>query len=109
MQKLKIHIKKADFNLGKYVEEDINKVVASTKSQNNFVEELQSNGHCVISVTANDIFLDRAKTVEVFKAMIKEQCKEESEETINGILELCCKAFETTCIFDKSRKNTTNS
>ena len=109
MQKLKVHIKKADFNLGKYVEEDIIKVVASTKSQNNFVEELQSNGHCVISVTAKDIFLDRAKTVESFKTMVEEQFEEESEETKNGIVELCCKAFETLCIFDKSRKNTTNA
>ena len=65
MKKVILGTKIADFKQGKFINEEVVAVVASTKSENNFKNEIKKSGRIVATEDSRDIFLDREKTLAI--------------------------------------------
>lgn len=107
MKQVNLTIKKATAIMGKdnkpevkFVEEKQVHVVASTKSQNNLIEELSASGNIVFGVSAQDLYLDKAKTRKYIDDMVSEQINDTviKQAVINQIY----KGLDLACVFDKN-------
>ena len=65
MKKVILGTKIADFKQGKFIDEEVVTVVASTKSQNNFTDEIKKSGRIIATETSRDIFLSKEKTLSI--------------------------------------------
>lgn len=66
-------------------------VVASTKSQNNLVEELQDKGNYVALLSAKEFYIDRNKALEFAKNLSSGMENEDQiAKAIIGALEVSC-------------------
>lgn len=86
--------------------EDFSIVVASTKSLNNAIEELEKNGYTVkrTSVKSVDFFVDSEIMVEINNVLHK-YCKEcEDDEIKTLVSEAIENAMKAACIFYKESK-----
>lgn len=99
MQKLKINVKTADFKAGKFIDETKTAVVASTKSQNNLVEEMKEQGYLVGKIVVEDLFLDKQATANAVAEMVAKQIKE--EEIAKAVVSHIVKALDGACVFKK--------
>lgn len=96
MQELTIKSRVANFKLGKYEEFTETKVVASTKSQNNLIEEMKiKQNKDVFSVVAKDFYLtkkdiDNGVNAMVDNANIKEELKPAVKEHLYNVLKNGC-------------------
>lgn len=82
------------------------RVVASTKSENNFVEELTTANKAPTSVVSTEIFFDKSKTAEAIANLTKSMLEGESEEVKKAVFDHIMKALDGACVFwkDLSRK-----
>lgn len=81
-------------------------VVASTKSLNNALEEIENNGYTVkmTSVKSIDFFVDSEIMVDI-NNVLQKYCKEcEDEEIKNLVSEAIENAMKAACIFYKESK-----
>lgn len=99
MQKLTIHTKTADFKAGKYIDEIITAVVASTKSQNNYLDELKEKGKVVASVVVKDFYLDKGKVLNAVKSLVNDLLINETAETKDATTAHIMDSLNRHCIF----------
>lgn len=99
MQKLTITTKTADFKAGKFIDETITAVVASTKSQNNLLEELAKAGKIVGTTTVKDFYLDKEKVKTVIENTVNEQLAKETDETKKATVAHIMDSLNRHCIF----------
>ena len=99
MQKLSIKTKTADFKAGKYVDENLTAVVASTKSQNNLLDDLRKSGKVITEVVVKDFFLDKEKVANVISQMCVELLPQESEAIQKATFAHIMDSLNKHCIF----------
>ena len=89
-----------------YKRETVYAVVASTKSQNNLIEEMKRQGQNVGTVKVEDLFLDKKATATAVAEMVENQLEKESEEVKKAVAYHILKALDGACVFykDMSRK-----
>lgn len=102
MKKVVIKTKKADFKQGKFIDESVTVVVASTKSQNNVVEELVKSGVIVTEQIEKDIYLDKQKTLDAVNKSIDEQISD--IETAECVKKHVASVLNIGCLFVKPKK-----
>lgn len=83
----------------KYETETSNHIVASTKSYNNLIENLKQENKIPTNSEVVDLFIDKAKTVNLIKDFISKEIndKETAEYVTNHII----KALDGACVFKK--------
>ena len=79
--------------------EIVSAVVASTKSQNNLIEEMKEQGKNVGTVKVEEIFLDKQATATAVAEMVAKQIKE--EEIAKAVVSHIVKALDGACVFKK--------
>lgn len=99
MQKVVISTKTADFKAGKYIDEKITAVVASTKSQNILLDELRSQGKVVSGVVVADLFVDDNKTTQALRKTFEEQGY--TGEVLEALVKHAHKALNGACMFKR--------
>ena len=99
MQKLTIKTKTADFKQGKFVDEELTAVVASTKSQNKLVEELQQSGKVVTDITVKDFFLDKNAVATVVSKMCVDLLPNEGGAIQKATYAHIMESLDKHCIF----------
>lgn len=82
------------------------RIVASTKSENNFVEELTAANKAPTSLVSTEFFLDKSETLKVIVDLVLKKLENESEEVHAGVIDHIMKALDSACVFwkDLSRK-----
>lgn len=82
------------------------RVVASTKSENNFVEELTAANKAPISLVSTEFFFDKLKTETAITNLTNSMLEKESEEVKKAAVDHIMKALDGACVFwkDLSRK-----
>lgn len=88
---------KPDF---KFEDEHRTEVVASTKSQNNLVDELRESGALVGKVEAKDLFMDKNKCEKHLRTMIEEQITD--EKLRKSVYNQIVKGLDLACVFEKN-------
>lgn len=102
MKKLIIHTKVADFKQGKFIEETKTAVVASTKSENNLIDEMKKEGVIVSEVIAKDFFLDKEKTLDGVNKVVDGLITDvETAKLVKAHLE---KVLNGGCLFKPEKK-----
>ena len=99
MQKLSINIKEVDFEQKKFVDKVEMAIVASTKSQNNLVDELKQQGKIVASVKVEELYLDKAKTRQAVADFVSTQISD--KVVCESIISHIVKALDGACVFKK--------
>ena len=99
MQKLTIKTKTADFKQGKYVDETLTAVVASTKSQNNLLDDLRKSGKVVTETAVKDFFFDKEKVAAVISKMCIDLLPNESEAIQKATYAHIMESLNKHCIF----------
>lgn len=105
MQKLIIQLNTptAEMKDGKPVvvikKESVSAIVASTKSQNNLIDEMKEQGKNVGTVKVEEIFLDKQATATAVAEMVSKQIKE--EEIAKAVCSHIVKALDGACVFKK--------
>ena len=99
MQKLSINIKEVDFEQKKFVDKVETAIVASTKSQNNLIDEMKEQGKIVASVKVEEIFLDKAKTRQAVADFVSTQVNDKA--VADSIISHIVKALDGACVFKK--------
>lgn len=85
-----------------YTNEQRTAVVASTKSRNNLVEEINEKGVDIVrNVHSTDIFLDYEIADEHIRAMVEKSFEKESDDVIDAICDHIKNALYMTCVFYK--------
>lgn len=84
------------FNPKTNKEEQNEYIVASTKTQNILVEQLQNDGYYVAVLGAKELYLDREKV----KSFAKDLCKDFEYDLTEEVL----KAFEVACLIKRLEK-----
>lgn len=79
--------------------ETVSAVVASTKSQNNLIEEMKEQGKNVGTVKVEEFFLDKQATANAVAEMVAKQIKE--EEIARAVVSHIVKALDGACVFKK--------
>lgn len=79
--------------------EIVSAVVASTKSQNNLIEEMKEQGKNVGTVKVEEFFLDKQTTANAVAEMVAKQIKE--EEIAKAVVSHIVKALDGACVFKK--------
>jgi len=82
------------------------RVVASTKSENNFIEELTAANKAPTSLSSTEFFFDKSKTETAITNLTNSMLENESEEVKKAVIDHIMKALDGACIFwkDLSRK-----
>ena len=90
-----------------YKRETVSAVVASTKSQNNLIEEMKEQGKNIGTVKVEEFFLDKQETAKSITDMVEKQLAKESEEVKKAVVSHILKALDGACVFykDMSRKS----
>ena len=99
MLKVNAICKTADFKAGKYIDENMQTVVASTKTLNNFVEELQESGKVVAKTTSKELYIDKTKTAQVLKDFVSKEFDKEDEQAIKDIVNHLIMGLDRVCAF----------
>ena len=99
MQKLSINIKEVDFEQKKFVDKVETAIVASTKSQNNLIDEMKEQGKIVASVKVEEIFLDKGKTRQAVADFVLTQINDKA--VAESIISHIVKALDGACVFKK--------
>lgn len=97
MKRVVFELKTADFKQGKFIDEKMIAVVASTKSENNFADEIKKGGKIIASETATDLFVDKAKFMKAIDGInlaemlpVGCDCVEKVREHIKTVLNGGC-------------------
>ena len=99
MKKLIIKTKQADFKQGKFIDNEIVEVVASTKSENNLLDEMKKQGTIIAEVIEKDLFLNKNGLLEIVRAYVDSEIKE--EDLAIKVYEHIAKVLDGGCIFYK--------
>lgn len=79
--------------------EIVNAIVASTKSQNNLVDEMKARGQNVGTVKVEELFLDKQATATAVAEMVATQVKD--EVVAKAVVSHIVKALDGACVFKK--------
>ena len=99
MKVLNITTSKANFATGKFERTNSTAVVASTKSENNLLEELRKDIDANITYTVKDLFLDKSKVLDGVNNLVDEQIKD--VDIAKAVKEHIAKVLDGGCIFYK--------
>lgn len=102
MQNLTIKAKRVNFETKTLEPVEIKKVVASTKSQNNFVEELKKQDLIINEIIVKDFYLDKSKTLQAVNDFIDSQYQD--KELAKSVKEHFAKVLEIGCLFQPIKK-----
>ena len=81
--------------------ENVLAVVASTKSQNNLIEEMKEQGQNVGTVKVQEFFLDKESTKLAITEMVTKQLEKEDEKIQKAVTSHILKALDSACVFYK--------
>lgn len=79
--------------------EIVSAVVASTKSQNNLIEEMKEEGKNVGTVKVEEFFLEKQAIATAVAEMVAKQIKE--EEIAKAVVSHIIKTLDGACVFKK--------
>lgn len=97
MKKVIFKTKTADFKQGKFIDEDLVTVVASTKSLNNACDEVKASGKIVTQVIEKDLFLDKKEVTEVLQNYLFDTIQD--TQVAEMVVNHCLKALDGACCF----------
>lgn len=93
MQEITVITKKVDFEKKQLVKEEIKTVVASTKSQNNFIDELKKKDFIINEIKVKEFYIDRQgllKAVNDYIDTLKLEQGQAVKEHIANVLKNGC-------------------
>ena len=103
MKKVIFNTKTADFKQGKFIDEKIIAVVASTKSENNLADEIKKSGKIIASEISTDLFIDKAKFMKAIDEINLADMLPSGCDCVSQVREHIKNVLKNGCLFKPSK------